>query len=146
MRQFLKNTWKNRGLVVASLPVMILLIMFSYIPMFGILVAFKDYNYQMGIFGSPWCGLENFRLLTVSKKTILANDKEYRWILAAVYCSRYCGTKSCWLSGSMTSDTKKLGSSSIAVWCFQRLLTYIAIAFYCGGFSGQGYRHAEFAL
>lgn len=86
MKAFLKNTWKNRGLVLASLPVVILLIMFSYIPMFGIIVAFKDYNYQLGIFGSPWCGLENFRLLTVSKSMfwqITRNTVGY-WLLFTV--------------------------------------------------------------
>lgn len=67
MKEFWKNTWKNRGLVLASLPAVVLMIMFCYIPMFGIIVAFKNYNYNLGIFKSPWCGLENFRVLTVNK-------------------------------------------------------------------------------
>ena len=33
---------------------------FCYIPMFGIIIAFKDFDYAKGIFGSEWCGIDNF--------------------------------------------------------------------------------------
>ena len=128
MRQFLKNTWKNRGLVVASLPVMILLIMFSYIPMFGILVAFKDYNYQMGIFGSSWCGLENFRLLTVSKKLfwqMTRNTVGYWLLFTAV------GTVVQILLAIGINDLryKKIGKFFHSCMVLPAFITYIAIAF-----------------
>jgi ABC-type polysaccharide transport system permease subunit len=38
-----------------------LLILFAYVPMGGIVIAFKRYNFALGIFGSPWVGLDNFR-------------------------------------------------------------------------------------
>ena len=59
----LKNTWKNKTLVVMALPAVILFIMFNYIPMFGLVLAFKDFNYADGIWNSPWNGLENFKYL-----------------------------------------------------------------------------------
>ena len=65
----LRNSWKNRWLIVMSLPALILFIMFSYIPMFGLVLAFKKFDYSKGIFGSPWCGLNNFRLLFISGQT-----------------------------------------------------------------------------
>ncbi len=37
-----------------------LIILFCYVPMFGIIIAFKNYNFRDGIFGSPWVGLDNF--------------------------------------------------------------------------------------
>ena len=40
-----------------------LLIMFNYVPMFGIVMAFKDFSYSEGILGSPWTGLDNFKFL-----------------------------------------------------------------------------------
>lgn len=61
--KLLKNTWKNRSLVLMALPAVILMILFQYIPMFGLVLAFKKYNFADGIWGSPWNGLENFRYL-----------------------------------------------------------------------------------
>ena len=71
MKELFRNTWKNKGLLLMALPGIILIFMFSYMPMFGILVAFKDFNYQDGIFGSRWVGLDNFRILFVTKDVTL---------------------------------------------------------------------------
>lgn len=60
---YLHNTWKNKSLLLMALPVIILVIMFNYVPMFGSLVAFKRFNYTDGIFGSPWVGFDNFKFL-----------------------------------------------------------------------------------
>lgn len=49
-------------------PSLLLVIVFSYIPMGGIVIAFKKYNYVKGIFGSPWNGLTNFRFLFLTGK------------------------------------------------------------------------------
>ncbi|MFD1137111.1 MULTISPECIES: ABC transporter permease subunit [Paenibacillus] len=42
------------------LPAVILLLLFAYIPMYGIVIAFKDYSPALGIEGSPWAGLKYF--------------------------------------------------------------------------------------
>jgi putative aldouronate transport system permease protein len=44
-----------------SLPAILLLLCFNYLPIFGLLLAFKDYRYDKGFFGSDWVGFENFR-------------------------------------------------------------------------------------
>lgn len=54
----LKKIKKNYALLLMLLPALILVIVFSYIPMGGIILAFKQYNYQDGILGSPWSGFE----------------------------------------------------------------------------------------
>lgn len=43
------------------LPALLLFLLFNYGLMAGILIAFKDYRFSKGIFGSPWVGLENFQ-------------------------------------------------------------------------------------
>ncbi len=44
-------------------PAVIWLLLFSYVPMFGLIIAFKDYHFDLGIWKSPWVGLDNFRFL-----------------------------------------------------------------------------------
>lgn len=63
MKRFLKDVKNNKVLLAMTLPAVIYIIMFSYIPMFGIIIAFKDYNYRSEIFGSKWVGLKNFEFL-----------------------------------------------------------------------------------
>lgn len=40
---------------------LLLVFVFSYLPMAGIVIAFKDYKYNLGIFGSKWVGFDNFK-------------------------------------------------------------------------------------
>ena len=56
----------NIPLFFIALPGIIYLICFSYLPMFGVVIAFKDYNYIDGILGSPWIGFENFKFFLES--------------------------------------------------------------------------------
>lgn len=54
---------RNLELLSMNLPTILVLVVFSYIPMIGLILAFKDYNFRQGIFGSPWIGLKNFEFL-----------------------------------------------------------------------------------
>ncbi len=63
-----KKIVKNRVLLVMLFPALIYTVIFSYIPMTGIVLAFKRYDYGKGIYGSPWCGLHNFQYMIVSDK------------------------------------------------------------------------------
>lgn len=51
----------NYQLYLFILPALVLTIIFKYVPMYGALIAFKDFNALKGIMGSPWIGLENFQ-------------------------------------------------------------------------------------
>jgi putative aldouronate transport system permease protein len=52
---------RNRIAYLFAVPAVVLLIIFSYIPMYDIVIAFKDYKPTLGVFGSPWVGLQHFR-------------------------------------------------------------------------------------
>ena len=57
---------KNWQLLILCLPALIAYILFQYVPMAGIVLAFKKYKYNLGIFGSEWAGFENFKFLLSS--------------------------------------------------------------------------------
>jgi putative aldouronate transport system permease protein len=52
--------WKSREFYLLILPGLIWYVMFAYIPMYGLTLAFKTYKAGLGIFGSPWVGFENY--------------------------------------------------------------------------------------
>ena len=76
-----KGSWKQTlPLLLIAAPGIIYLIINNYIPMAGLFVAFKKYNFMKGLFGSDWCGLENFKFLfatndawIMTRNTILYN-------------------------------------------------------------------------
>lgn len=58
---------KHWTLILFMVPGLVYLLINNYIPMAGILLAFKKVNYTLGIFKSPWCGLSNFKYLFKTK-------------------------------------------------------------------------------
>lgn len=63
LRKWMQRAWKDRTLVLMCLPALVFMILFSYVPMTGLVMAFKKFDYSKGIYGSPWCGLKNFKML-----------------------------------------------------------------------------------
>lgn len=82
-----KKVKKRKGLKVSDLQLysmclipILLIFVFNYIPMFGIIIAFKDYKFGRGIFGSEWVGFKNFEFflksddfLRITKNTLVMN-------------------------------------------------------------------------
>ena len=62
--QYVKKNWQLY--VFFLLPALLLTIIFKYVPMGGVLIAFEDYNVIDGVFGSKWVGLEYFRRFLAS--------------------------------------------------------------------------------
>lgn len=61
MRKSFSKIIKARQLYLMLLLPLIYVIIFNYLPMLGIVIAFKNYNANLGIFKSPWVGIHNFR-------------------------------------------------------------------------------------
>lgn len=55
--------WKYRYLYLLALPGVLYFIVFRYIPMYGVVIAFQDFSINKGIWGSEWVGFEQFRKL-----------------------------------------------------------------------------------
>ena len=71
----MRNIWKNRAHVVMALPAFLVLFFIMYVPMAGLVMAFKAFDYSKGIFASPWNGIENFKFLLASKSTFFTMTK-----------------------------------------------------------------------
>lgn len=78
-----KNTWKfdfrmNRSLYFLTIPIVVYFLIFSYAPMFGLVIAFEDFKPTKGILESNWVGLKNFvdfftrpSFLTILRNTLV---------------------------------------------------------------------------
>lgn len=76
----LKRMRRNYQLYIFLLPMIIYFILFRYVPMYGIQIAFRDFYPIKGFLGSPWVGLEHFQrffrstdLVMILKNTIVLN-------------------------------------------------------------------------
>ena len=77
---FLYQLGKNKIFLLMLLPAIIYILVFAYYPMTGVILAFKQYNYAGGIWGSPWNGIENLKFFfdsgqagLVTRNTLLYN-------------------------------------------------------------------------
>lgn len=85
MKKFMKKLWKNKAWLLMVLPGTLWLLIFSYLPMFGNILAFKDFKISSGGFidsliNSKWVGFKNFEFLftsgdawRITRNTILYN-------------------------------------------------------------------------
>ncbi len=60
-RSRFRNVRQNAGLLLLFAPVFVYIIIFRYIPMSGILIAFKDFKPALGIFSSPWTSMSGMK-------------------------------------------------------------------------------------
>jgi putative aldouronate transport system permease protein len=60
----------NIPLLILFVPVLLFYLIFKYVPMFGAIMAFKDYNFAQGILHSPWIGFRNFQILFSNPQTL----------------------------------------------------------------------------
>jgi len=81
-----KHVLYYRYIYLMALPVFIYYVVFHYFPIYGALIAFKDFNPRLGIIKSPWIGFENFisffnsyYFWTVLRNTLLINIYDLLW-------------------------------------------------------------------
>ena len=65
-----KKSYYAELYALMALPLLAIII-FSYVPMFGLVIAFKDYRFNKGILGSEWIGLKNFEFFLKSNDALV---------------------------------------------------------------------------
>lgn len=62
-KSLVKQLWRDRFLYTLLLPVVVYFLLFKYTPLFGEMIAFKNFRLADGIWGSEWAGLKHFRTM-----------------------------------------------------------------------------------
>lgn len=133
----LRNISKHKGLFLMGIPGFVMMVMFSYMPMVGLLAAFKDYDYTLGLFGSDWCGLQNFQLLIESKDTtirIVRNTVLYWCLLTTV--GTVMNVTIAILIYECTSN--RFGKYSHMIMIFPTFVSWIAVSYIAKAFLNDG--------
>jgi len=86
---FVRELSKNKLKFIMLLPAVAFFIIFSYIPMAGIVIAFRNFRFDLGIFRSPWVGLANFRFFFASGRafrlTMMTVGYNLAFILTGIF-------------------------------------------------------------
>ena len=133
----LRNLYKHKGLALLALPGFILMFMFAYMPMVGLVAAFKQYDYTLGLFGSEWIGIENFKMLLVSKDTtirIIRNTVLYWCLFTSV------GTVMNVAIAVMIYEcsSNRFGKLSHMVMIFPTFVSWVAISYIVKAYLNDG--------
>ena len=56
-----QEVFKHKYFYLMVFPTVLFFLIFAYVPMYGVILAFKDFNYSLGIMKSPWNNFQNFR-------------------------------------------------------------------------------------
>ena len=67
-----------------ALPSLLYLLINNYIPMAGVIIAFKNINLKEGILNSPWCGFDNFKYLFATKDAFVITRNTILYNLAFI--------------------------------------------------------------
>ena len=92
IRKKKKIRWKKAiPVYILMLPGLVYLLFNNYLPMFGLVIAFKNVNYTLGIFKSPWAGLNNFKFLFSSGNAWLITRNTILYNIAFIILGMVCG-------------------------------------------------------
>lgn len=79
-----KTFKKNFPLLILTLPSMLYLFVFCYIPLYGLVLPFKNYDYSLGFLKSPWAGLDNFKFLLNNESVEIATRNTILYNIAFI--------------------------------------------------------------
>ena len=122
-------------LYLMFLPGAIYLLINNYIPMAGIVVAFKKYNVRLGIWGSEWFGLNNFKFLFATKDAWVITRNTILYNLAFIIINMVIGIMfAIFISDVVNKRAQKIYQSAIL---FPYLMSAVIIGYIVFAFLSQ---------
>ena len=127
----LKKVKKFIPLYVMMIPGPAYLITNNYMPMPGLVIAFKNYSAKKGIYGSPWSGLANFKYLFVTEDAWFITRNTILYNLAFIVINTVLSIAVAIILSELNSRFKKFYQSAILL---PHLLSTVIIAYLVYGF------------
>lgn len=115
-----------------ALPAVTYLFINNYIPMYGLVLAFKNYRYDKGIWGSPWAGFKNFEFLFKTKDVWLITRNTVLYNVAFIALGTVCAIGAAILVNEIRSQAAKKIYQTIILLPY--LLSMVVISYVVYGF------------
>lgn len=131
----IRRAWKWAPLYLLALPGLAYFFLNNYLPLEGLVIAFKGYTAKGGIWGSPWIGLKNFEFLFVSKEawTITRNTLGYN--LAFILVNTVLGIAlAIFLNEIRRKTTRKVYQTMILL---PYLMSMVVVGYLVSAFLGE---------
>ncbi len=96
----------NISLTIMLIPAIVLFLLFAYFPMFGLILAFKDYKYTLGIMGSEWVGLKNFKYFFTSQDAWILTRNTLGYNIVFIVANVFAGVTVALLLYKVTSRAR----------------------------------------
>jgi putative aldouronate transport system permease protein len=112
-RKKINNVKRHIPFYLMALPGMIYLFINNYMPLPGLILAFKKYSTRLGIFGSPWIGLDNFKYLFVTQDAWIITRNTVGYNLVFIVTNLVCAVTVAIILTEMKTRSKKLYQSAI---------------------------------
>ena len=121
-------------LVLMMLPGLLYLLVNNYLPMFGIMIAFKKLDYAKGIFASEWVGFENFEFLFRTKDFFIMIRNTLLYNIVFIFGGLVASLA---IAVMMTEIGKlKIAKAIQPIICFPNMISIIIVAYLVYGFLG----------
>lgn len=118
-------------------PGAILIFIFGYLPMFGIILAFKNFKAPLGFFGSEWCGFDNFKAFLGSPDIGYLTRNTILYNLAFIILGTILAVFFAILMNELRSKRKVKFYQTIAM--MPHFLSYVIVAYLLYAFLGNTY-------
>lgn len=128
---------ENKALLLMLLPGALWLLIFCYLPMFGVIIAFKDYRispdgFFSSLYNSPWVGWENFRFLFASQDAWVITRNTVLYNVAGIILSTIMTVTFAIILSQISS--KKFIKRLQTVVIFPNFLSWVVISYFAYAF------------
>lgn len=130
-----KMIWRYRYLYLLMVPGMIYLFINNYMPMAGLIIAFKKVNFRTGIWKSPWCGFQNFKYLFATKDAWIITRNTILYNLVFIVLGLVVSVALAIFLSEVTN--KKLRSFHQACVLIPYIISYVVVSYLVYAFLGS---------
>ncbi len=121
---------KNLPLTLLALPAVLFLFVFKYIPMYGLVLPFKDFNYADGLLKSPWAGFKNFEYLFTSEDAIRATRNTILYNLVFIFVGLVVAVCIALMLFEMSKNVVKVSQTILLLPFF---ISYVVVSYAING-------------